>query len=60
MIAKYLREVHMASLNAWILREAPGVRPTAGYWPDGLRFLTDTAEARVRLRIDDQVLVRRK
>lgn len=60
MIAKYLREVHMAAFNAWFLREAPEVRPTAGYWTDGLRFLVDTAEARKRLRVDDNVLVRRK
>ena len=60
MIAKYLREVHMAALNAWFLREAPSVRPTAGYWADGLRFLGETADARARLRVDDNVLVRRK
>jgi hypothetical protein len=58
MIAKYLREVHMAALNAWILREAPGVRPTAGYWTDGLRFLGQTAAARARLGVDDAVFVR--
>jgi ribonuclease HII len=60
MIAKYLREVHMAALNAWILREAPKVRPTAGYWTDGLRFLSQTAEARARLRVDDAVFVRQR
>jgi len=60
MIAKYLREVHMAALNAWFLREAPGVRPTAGYWTDGLRFLAETAAARARLRVDDAVLIRKR
>ncbi len=58
MAAKYLREVHLEALNAWVLREAPGVRPTAGYWSDGLRFLAETAPARERLRVDDRLFVR--
>jgi hypothetical protein len=58
MAAKYLREVHMEALNAWVLREAPGVRPTAGYWTDALRFLVETAPARALLGIDDRLFVR--
>jgi hypothetical protein len=58
MAAKYVREVHMAALNAWILREAPGVRPTAGYWTDGRRFLMETGPARRRLGVDDGLFVR--
>ncbi len=60
MAAKYAREVHMAALNAWFAARAPGVRPTAGYWTDGLRFLRDTEEARRALGVDDGVLVRRR
>ena len=58
MAAKYLREALVASLNSFVLREAPGVRPTAGYWTDGLRFLRETAEARRRLGVDDGLFVR--
>jgi len=58
MAAKYVREVWMESLNAWVLREAPGVRPTAGYWTDGLRFLRETAAARRRLGVEDARFVR--
>ena len=60
MAAKYLREVWMESLNAWILRGAPGVRPTAGYWTDGIRFLRETGEARRRRGVDEALLVRRR
>jgi hypothetical protein len=58
MAAKLLREVHVAALNRRLLREAPGVRPTAGYWTDGRRFLRETAEARRRLGVDEALLVR--
>jgi ribonuclease HII len=58
MAAKYVREVHMEALNAWVLREAPGVRPTAGYWTDGLRFLAETGGARARLAVRDALFVR--
>ena len=58
MAAKYLREALVASLNDFVLREAPGVRPTAGYWTDGLRFLRETEAARRRLGVDDGVFVR--
>jgi ribonuclease HII len=58
MTAKYLREVLVATLNDFVLREAPGVRRTAGYWTDGLRFLRETEAARRRLGVDDGLFVR--
>jgi hypothetical protein len=60
MAAKYLREIWMEGLNAWVLREAPGVRPTAGYWTDGVRFLGETGPARARLGVDDRTFVRER
>jgi ribonuclease HII len=56
--AKLLREWHMAALNRFVLAGEPGVRPTAGYWTDGTRFLRETGGARRRLGIDDAVFVR--
>ncbi|MBK8975419.1 MAG: hypothetical protein IPM29_05800 [Planctomycetes bacterium] len=41
--AKYVRELMMAVLNRWFADRVPGLRPTAGYWVDGTRFLTDVA-----------------
>jgi ribonuclease HII len=57
-LAKLVREWHMDALNRYVLAEAPGVRPTAGYWTDGTRFLAETADARRRLGIDDARFVR--
>lgn len=39
--AKYLRELMVETLNAWFLARVPGLRPTAGYYVDGHRFLAD-------------------
>jgi ribonuclease HII len=40
-LAKYVREVMLRSLNAWFLAQRPELRPTAGYFNDGHRFLED-------------------
>lgn len=41
MASKYLREVLMDSLNRYFLGLCPELKPTAGYWQDGQRFLKD-------------------
>ncbi|MBN1844761.1 MAG: hypothetical protein JW810_03690 [Sedimentisphaerales bacterium] len=41
MTSKYLRELFMESLNAYFRRLIPDLRPTAGYYQDGQRFLAD-------------------
>lgn len=56
--AKYLRELAMRAFNAFWAREAPGVRPTAGYPADARRFKAEIAAAQRRLGIDDSVLWR--
>lgn len=60
MTAKYLRERLMRRFNAFWRRHAPELKPTAGYWPDGVRFLDDISPLRRRLRISDQRLVRQR
>ncbi|MCC6672873.1 MAG: hypothetical protein IT458_17550 [Planctomycetes bacterium] len=40
-MAKYLRELMVERLNAWFGARLPGLRPTAGYYVDGQRFLAD-------------------
>lgn len=42
--AKYLRECLMTALNHWFAAYLPGLRPTAGYYVDGLRFLADVED----------------
>ncbi|HEU4418043.1 MAG TPA: hypothetical protein VFT55_03840, partial [Planctomycetota bacterium] len=37
--AKYLRELMVEVINQWFCARVPGLRPTAGYYVDGHRFL---------------------
>lgn len=41
MASKYLREVLMQSLNGFFCGMCPDLKPTAGYWQDGQRFVKD-------------------
>jgi len=40
-LSKLRRERAMEAFNAWWREKCPGVKPTAGYWEDGLRFLSE-------------------
>ena len=60
MLSKYLREAMMRRFNAYWQIQMPGVQPTAGYYGDGSRFLTDIAPKRRELGITDEQLVRCK
>jgi len=41
MAAKYVRELFMEGLNAFFAARIEGLRPTAGYYTDGRRFLDE-------------------
>jgi len=41
MACKYVREVLMDNINRYFIGFNAAVRPTAGYWKDGLRFIAD-------------------
>jgi ribonuclease HII len=41
MAAKYVRELFMQGLNDFFAERVTGLRPTAGYYSDGRRFLED-------------------
>jgi len=43
MAAKYVRELFMEGLNGFFGERVAGLRPTAGYYGDGRRFLRDVA-----------------
>src|SRR5262245_48602595 len=47
VLAKYARELLVERLNAFFLDRLPGLRPTAGYYEDGRRFLEE-----IRRRLD--------
>ena len=58
MVSKYLRELFMELLNRYWAARIDGLRPTAGYFVDGRRFLRDIAAALDAEGVDRALLVR--
>ena len=56
--AKYVRELFMELLNRYWSEQVPGLRPTAGYYTDGKRFLDDIGAACKKLATPMSKLVR--
>lgn len=48
MAAKYVRELFMHRLNKYFQTMDPGLKKTAGYYEDGMRFLADVEHIRSR------------
>ena len=60
MGAKYIREIMMNQFNAWFANYDAELKPTAGYFKDGRRWLMDSAELRRKIGVDDARLIRRR
>ncbi|MFQ5501864.1 MAG: hypothetical protein ACE5EQ_06130 [Phycisphaerae bacterium] len=58
LYSKYQRELLMHCFNRYWSRQAPDVKPTAGYYQDGMRFLKQIQPHLPRLGIDCATLVR--
>jgi ribonuclease HII len=58
MASKYLREVLMEAQNDWFCRLCPDLKPTAGYWEDGKRFLADLSQKSPSFTCDQKQLIR--
>ncbi|MHC4287593.1 MAG: ribonuclease H family protein [Planctomycetota bacterium] len=58
MVSKYLREVMMESLNRHFCELCQDLKPTAGYWQDGQRFMKDLSTALEAHQFDTKKLVR--
>lgn len=56
--AKYLRELMVHTMNRWFRERVPDLRPTAGYFGDGRRFLADLGPHLERLALPMGRLVR--
>lgn len=41
MFSKYMREISMMSFNRYWQKKVPGLKETAGYYTDGMRFIDD-------------------
>ncbi|MFN0205345.1 MAG: hypothetical protein ACKVS6_03425 [Planctomycetota bacterium] len=59
-LAKYARELAMNRFNHYFSKIAPGVRPTAGYYTDGKRYLNEAGPALRAAGIDTAALKRNR
>jgi ribonuclease HII len=58
MTSKYLREIMIHKLNTHFAGLDSTIKPTAGYWSDGKRFLSDLETKLAHIKIDKNILVR--
>lgn len=58
MVSKYLRELLIENMNRYFVGFHSGLKPTAGYWKDGLRFIEDLKVNIPNLQVDMERLVR--
>ncbi len=58
MVSKYVRELLMESMNNYFVSMSPDLKPTAGYWTDGLRFLDELRMHVPQFEIDSHRLIR--
>ena len=58
MTAKYMREMLMMRFNRFFAQHAPQIRPTAGYYGDGRRFIQEIEPVIRALNIDRNALIR--
>ena len=58
MTSKYLRELMIANINRHFTGFFPDLKPTAGYWKDGLRFIADLKEHLPGVTYDSNQFIR--
>lgn len=58
MVSKYLREMLVCSINRYFVSFHDDLRPTAGYWKDGLRFIEDVKADLPQVSFETDQLVR--
>ena len=58
MVSKYLRELLIGSINRFFAGFRPDLKPTAGYWEDGLRFIEDLKTNLPHIKFDQNQLIR--
>lgn len=57
MVSKYIRELLIDDMNSFFTGLVPELKPTAGYWKDGLRFIEDLKKV-PHITFDSNQLVR--
>jgi ribonuclease HII len=58
MISKYLRELLIINLNSYFVGFSADLKPTAGYWKDGLRFIEEIKTNLPHVLFDSEQLIR--
>jgi ribonuclease HII len=58
MVSKYLRELLVNNINRYFLAFCPDIKPTAGYWKDGLRFIEDLHKKAPHVKFNREQLIR--
>ncbi len=58
MVSKYIRELLVEHINNYFLSFCDNLKPTAGYWKDGQRFIREIETKVPHLHYDAKLLVR--
>ncbi|MBN1974026.1 MAG: hypothetical protein JW787_10340 [Sedimentisphaerales bacterium] len=58
MVSKYLRELLIGNMNQYFSGFDADLKPTAGYWQDGLRFINDIKTNIPHVHFDSNQLIR--
>ena len=58
MVSKYLRELLVGNINRYFAGLSTDLKPTAGYWKDGLRFIEDIKTNLPDVQFDSNQLIR--
>jgi ribonuclease HII len=58
MVSKYIRELLVRNINHYFVGFNADLRPTAGYWKDGLRFIEELKKNIPNVRFDNNQLIR--
>jgi ribonuclease HII len=58
MVSKYIRELLVDNMNRYFTGLVPDLKPTAGYWKDGLRFIEDLKRNIPHFTFDSSQLMR--
>jgi ribonuclease HII len=58
MVSKYLREQLMNCINSYFVEKCRNLKPTAGYWNDGKRFINDLKQIAPHIQFDPNQLIR--
>jgi ribonuclease HII len=58
MVSKFIRELLVHNINHYFVGFDAGLKPTAGYWKDGLRFIRDLQANIGHVKYDSNQLIR--